>query len=251
MCTVVFIPTQTGCLLASLRDDDPQQPKAIAPSINTSQAVSFLAPSDPFLGGTWGGVNELGSVIMLLRGGFEQHKNQAYSPKNSSLLVAELLTAPLPVVEWNLMDMANVAPFTLIVWSDGLLFQLVWDGTTKHRKRLDARKAHLWSSVVLYDQEAQALRQEAFENWVAMEPPVSKLTLLSFFKSLIDNQNGFIVNRNDGIKTLSYSFVELNNSQNNANMSYYDLLDYTYHNTKITVASNGDYCALPFLSNYQ
>ncbi|OYU68226.1 MAG: hypothetical protein CFE22_00675 [Cytophagaceae bacterium BCCC1] len=134
-------------------------------------------------GGTWIGLNEIGNVIILLNCGFENHKKEKYYQKNRGLLVSELLSSEMPVINWQLMDLAHIEPFTLIVWSEKLLFQLVWDGEKKYRNRLDSDLVHLFSSATLYNNAANAKREDEFLNWIAMKPPLNKLTLLRFFQS--------------------------------------------------------------------
>lgn len=238
MCTVVFIPNKKGGYFASLRDESPKRPMALTPSINEKNGVKYSAPADALAGGTWVGFNEMGNVIILLNGGFENHKKAKNYQKSRGLIVKELLSSEMPVIDWQLMDLAHIEPFTLIVWSEKLLFQLVWDGKTNHRNRLDSSIAHIFSSATLYNNESKVKREDLFSNWLAMNPPITKLSLLRFFQSFDDKQNGFIINRNEEMKTLSYSFIELN--ENEITMSYYDLERYIYQSA-----------SLPFLSKIE
>lgn len=226
MCTVAFIPNSKGGYFASLRDESPKRAAALVPSITEKNGVKFLAPIDSLAGGTWIGLSELGIVIILLNGGFENHTKENHYLKSRGLIVKELLSSEMPVIDWQLMDLAHIEPFTLIVWSEKLLFQLVWDGKTKYRNRLDSSIAHIFSSATLYNNESKVKREDLFSNWLAMNPPITKLSLLRFFQAFNDKQNGFIINRNEGMKTLSYSFIELN--ENEITMSYYDLERYFY-----------------------
>jgi Transport and Golgi organisation 2 len=237
MCTVVFIPSQTGSFFASLRDESPKRPSAFSPVIKQKGGIKFLAPIDPSAGGTWLGLNELGSAIILLNGGFENHQKATNYQRSRGLIVSELLVSEMPVIDWQLIDLTHIEPFTLIVWSDALLFQLVWDGSKKHRIRLDATKSHLFSSATLYNNEAKARREDWFNNWMAMEPPISKLSFLRFFKSIDDKENGFIINRNNEMATLSYTFIEMPH-QEQAAMSYYDLANFTFHSQTLSLLSN-------------
>jgi hypothetical protein len=234
MCTVVFIPGDKEIYFGSLRDESPNRARAIKPVVSELNGVSFLSPKDPMAGGTWMGVNDKGVVIILLNGGFQNHKRNRYYRKSRGLVVTELLASAFPVVEWSLIDMEGIEPFTLVVWSDHNLFQLVWDGRERFRIRLDETLPYIWSSSTLYNSVAKAKREELFQNWIAMNPPISKLTLLNFFNTYSDSENGFIINRGEVTKTLSFSFITL--SENNSSvMNYYDLLNYTYSTEKIEI----------------
>jgi uncharacterized protein with NRDE domain len=241
MCTVIFVPDNNKYYFASLRDEDPKRAKATTPALRSNNGVTYLSPVDPVGGGTWVGVNELGHVIILLNGGFEKHCVNGPYTKSRGIIVRELLDAAMPVVDWMLMDMENIEPYTLVVWADNKLFQLVWDGTAKHRIRLATDTPHIWSSSTLYNNKIKMYREELFENWMATNPKLSKKSLLDFFTAVADNENGFIMNRNERIKTLSYSFIELTDNEA-ALMSYFDLQNLTDKTVAINFKKNTATC---------
>jgi hypothetical protein len=242
MCTVIFIPNDTGCYFASLRDEDPNRVKASRPTIIEQGKISYLSPIDPLGGGTWIGVNTLGNVIILLNGAFEKHTRKKTYRKSRGLVVSELLATEMPVVEWSLMDMEDIEPYTLIVWSEGNLFQLVWDGQEKHRIIQDKTMPHIWSSSTLYLQPAKQIREDLFQNWIVMNPPISKLSVIQFFQTFTDKENGFIINRNEQVKTLSYSFIDYQKDVL-AEVNYYDLQSFTHHSSLLKLlSSEEDYC---------
>lgn len=242
MCTVVFVPGNNKHYFASLRDEDPKRAKATMPILQSDNNVMYLSPVDPVGGGTWIGVNETGYVIILLNGGFEKHQVAGPYLKSRGIIVKELLGAAMPVVDWMLMDMENIEPYTLVVWADNNLFQLVWDGAAKHRIRLTTDTPHLWSSSTLYNNNIKTYRKELFENWMATAPEISKISVLNFFNAVSDNENGFIINRNERIKTLSYSFIELTANEA-ALMSYLDLQSLTDKATVIELKKKAAVCS--------
>ncbi|MBC7935172.1 MAG: NRDE family protein [Rhizobacter sp.] len=244
MCTVVFIPGRERIYLGSLRDESPKRPRALVPEIYTVGSTSYVAPKDPMASGTWVGASDTGNAIVLLNGGFENHQRKSYYRKSRGLIVTELLASELPVVEWSLINMQDIEPFTLIVWSDDNLFELVWDGNERYRTRLDATQPHIWSSSTLYNAEAKAIREEFFQNWIAMNPPVSKLSVLNFFRSFKNDENGFIMNRNEITKTLSYSLIELY-PQEKAVLNYYDFMVYSYSIKTIFLQKRSADCPFP------
>ena len=240
MCTVLFIPKDNSIFFASLRDENPLRPKAIEPRADSFDTIQFLAPRDSLAGGTWVGVNEFNNIIILLNGGFENHTKKANYKKSRGLIVLELLQTELPLIDWNLMDLTDIEPFTLVIWSDNNLFQLVWDGQQKHKTLLDATIPHIWSSSTLYNLPAKEYRKQLFTNWLSIHPVISQTNVLNFFKTYTDNDNGFIMNRSKALRTLSYSFLEVQNNEN-AIFSYFDFLSfqntYTTINVKSTFAS--------------
>jgi hypothetical protein len=231
MCTVVYIPNNKKILFASLRDESPARTRAMAADIYTKGDISFLSPKDPVGGGTWIGANNSGNTIILLNGGFENHPRKDKYLKSRGVIVSELLAIASPIEKWEHINMEGIEPFTLIIWSNAVLFQLVWDGIKKYKIIQDKTIPHIWSSSTLYNAAIKKYREELFRQWIAEEPFVSKLSVLNFFKTFTNAQNGFIMNRDEKIKTLSYTSIEISN--NNTTMSYYDLLANTYHNRSI------------------
>lgn len=243
MCTVIFIPENNKKIFASLRDEDPLRPTAINPELVTINDTTILSPKDALAGGTWLGINDHNNVIILLNGAFEKHQRKKSYRKSRGLIVSELLALEMPIVDWELMNLEDIEPFTLIVWSNYMLFQLVWDGITKHRARLDATIPHLFSSSTLYTAESKAKRVLLFENWIAKNPLITELSLLNFFKSYNDNENGFIMNRNEKVKTLSYSYIELKDNRV-AELSYYDLNQFAHSTQTILMKTNPNDCII-------
>lgn len=244
MCTVIFIPAANEIYLGSLRDESPKRQKATKPEIREANGISLLSPQDPMGGGSWVGVNNSGNIIVLLNGGFENHERKKNYRKSRGAIVSELLASELPVVEWSLLDLTGIEPFTLIVWSEHNLFQLVWDGIDRHRMLLDSEKSYIWSSSTLYNAGAASERKELFENWLANNPSFSNLSMLSFFSSYNDAENGFIINRKEITKTLSFSYIKMRHELD-AEMSYYEFSSniYTYEilplKNKIPVCTTG------------
>jgi len=241
MCTVVFIPDNNKKYFSSLRDESPKRPEAIAPQIYHANEIKYLMPKDAQAGGTWVGINEHKNVIILLNGAFENHNKKEFYLKSRGMIVSELLLSVKPVVDWQLIDFTDIEAFTLVVWSDNRLFELVWDGNEKHRNRLDASAPHIWSSSTLYDKTSKTNREELFQNWIAMKPAITKLSLLNFFEATNDPENGFIINRSEKMKTLSYSFIELSDS-NIANLDYYDLKSFMQHSKSINLLEKSGNC---------
>lgn len=236
MCTVVFIPNGRRVYFGSLRDESPKRLRAKKPEKNNLNEVSFLSPTDPVAGGTWVGVSNTNHVIILLNGGFENHNRKNYYRKSRGLIVCELLASKTPIIEWELLNMEDIEPFTLIVWSNNNLFQLVWDGQNRNNICLDETVPYIWSSSTLYSSAAKANREKLFRNWISTKPMVSKISLLDFFNTNTDFENGFIINREEITKTLSFTFIALTKNYG-ALLSYYDFLNRSNNINEIEMQS--------------
>ncbi|WP_462254462.1 NRDE family protein [Ferruginibacter sp.] len=243
MCTVAFIPGKGNYYFASLRDENPGRHRALPPSLFTTINGNYIAPTDPLGGGTWVGANEFGNVIILLNGGFTNHIKKKRYAKSRGTIVKELLADSMPVVEWNLMKLENIEPFTLIVWTDEKLFELVWDGEQKHRFNLSNNQPHIWSSATLYNDDVKNIRSVLFKKWIATAPVVTNTSLLNFFKSNNDTNNGFLINRSAAIKTLSYTFIELLKNKTTT-LQYLDFTFDSNYCATITLSDKEQSCVL-------
>ncbi len=241
MCTVVFIPQKDSLYFASLRDENTARQRAFPPRIFYTGVNKYVAPVDTMSGGTWAGVNENGNVIVLLNGGFENHQKKERYATSRGLVVKELLTDTMPVIGWSLMDFANIEPFTLIVWADEKLFQLVWDGQHKHRILLQQNNTHIFSSATLYNIGARDNRTVLFNNWMAKKAVVSPLSLLDFFMAGNDKENGFIINRHEQIKTLSYTFIQVKKNDV-ASIRYHDFVTGLHKNSTLSLSVKKPVC---------
>lgn len=233
MCTVVFIPQQGKYILASLRDEDPKREKASKPILRDTP-INFIAPIDPQGGGTWVGINEIGTAIILLNGAFVNHvKKESYKQSRGTIVTA-LLTVDDAIAYWNALSIENIEPFTLIVWCKKNLWQLVWDGSTKYNLQLDHTQPYIWSSSTLYNVTEKKIRQEKFEYWMTMEVMKNQESLLSFFKNCKNEEDTVFIKNTENIQTHSYTSIVID-SEKEHSLSYHDLISETIHRQPIQI----------------
>jgi len=213
MCTVLYIPGNDKSTLVSLRDESPLRLAAQNPKLFQQGEITALYPRDPIGGGTWVGANDKGIIIILLNGGFVCHERKEQYAKSRGLIVSELLMTSDPVNQWMQFDLSAIEPHTLVILQHKKLFQLVWDGDTAHQIQKDENACHIWSSSTLYNEVASKRRNEIYSNWVDNFKEIHPPAVLVFFLSFSDNQNGFIINRNEKVKTLSMSYLEITERQ--------------------------------------
>lgn len=94
MCTVTFLPLGHRVLLTSNRDEKVIRKKAIVPSIARYDETQILFPKDAQAGGTWIGVSEKGTAMVLLNGGFIKHEPAAAYRKSRGLIFLDILSQP-------------------------------------------------------------------------------------------------------------------------------------------------------------
>lgn len=209
MCTAIYIPGKDNVVIASLRDESPARQRASEPVILESEGTKFVMPVDPQGGGSWVGLNKHGVAVVLLNGAFERHHHQPPYRMSRGLIVRALLASQTPVDVWNAMPMEGIEPYTLVALQSADLYKLTWDGVAKYNEVLDSNVAHILSSTTLYHQAARTKRTDMFSEWLETRPHVSEGSLMEFFRSVSDPDNGFLMNRGI-VKTLSYSYLTLN-----------------------------------------
>jgi Transport and Golgi organisation 2 len=215
-----------------LRDENPSR-RCSPPAMFETNGISYLMPVDSVSGGSWVGINILGTVVTLMNGGFEAHISQPPYRMSRGQIVKLMLESRMPVVDWVLLPTEQIEPHTLVVYSEGKLFRLVWDGEQKYRTVLDEGTWHIFSSATLYDGAARNKRKEFFDDWMVMSPPADRISLLNFFKSLKDEQNGFVMHRSPRLQTLSFSYLNLMPEQ--GVFHYYDLLNFRLDTQSISI----------------
>ncbi len=214
MCTVSFVRTADKIVITSNRDEKIIRPNAIPPQNYLINGKKVVYPKDPKAGGTWYVVDENGTVLVLLNGANEKHTVKLPYRKSRGLIVLELIGQQSPKDFWSIINLENIEPFTLVLFQNGALFQLRWNGITKEITLLDINKNHIWSSATLYPQAVRDKRANWFYTFMEVTPAVSETELFHFhrYTEETNQENGLVINRNDEMKTVSItqSVIEKN-----------------------------------------
>ena len=223
MCTVTFIPTgNSQFVLTSNRDEAPNR-ETIPPDFHKIDDTNMLFPKDTLAGGTWIGLSDKQRLVCVLNGGFTLHKRKpAY--RMSRGVVAKNLLASINVVDLiNSYELNDIEPFTIVIvdWSLELkLYELVWDGSSKHFSELPI-VPKLWSSSTLYTEEMKTQRQQWFSEYLKDEK-LSPESILEFHITAGKENDDFGVVMDRGfVKTTSRTQIEKSND--NLSMKYHDL----------------------------
>lgn len=207
MCTVLFIPDKQTSILVSLRDEHTARPAASFPEFRKQGDTISLFPKDSSGGGTWVGANDNGNIIILLNGGFVRHERRESYARSRGLIVTELLSVDDPSEAWMQCDLTDIEPHTLVILQNKQLFQMVWDGDTKHKIEKSTVNPHIWSSSTLYNEVAAKQRENWFHKFFSSMENMDASSLLDFFQQHGNDNTGFIINRNETIKTLSMTYL--------------------------------------------
>jgi hypothetical protein len=225
MCTVTYIPLQDKIFITHNRDEKMARGKAIHPKEYRVNGYRLLFPRDSHAGGTWIALNENGTAAVLLNGGFEKHIHQPPYRKSRGLCFLDIICSDDLYFSFNRVDLANIEPFTIILWNHGDLYECRWDGNHKHTLKLDPNQSYSWSSVTLYDNAVRAKRSDWFNNWRSLNPAPALEAIMHFhlFGGEGDAHNDLCMNRNGVMLTVSITAMEIKTGS--ARMKYTDLQD--------------------------
>lgn len=170
MCTVTFVPTKTGFVFTSNRDEDPS--RAANKIIEDQRGDSkVFFPQDEGASGTWFAYSNNDQFACVLNGAFVPHQRKEHYTMSRGIMalaffdyesIEEFLT------EFNFEGME---PFTLLLYKKGDFKELKWDEEELHVRKLSTKEVHLWSSCTLYTQEWWLDRSVNFKEFVARQQP--------------------------------------------------------------------------------
>jgi uncharacterized protein with NRDE domain len=185
MCTVTYLPLKdNNFILTSNRDETPLR-KATSPNTYLENGIELTYPKDELAGGTWIGTSNKNRLVCLLNGAFTNHSRNKYYKMSRGVIVKNILSTDDAVGYINEFDFIEIEPFTLILVDYlGQLetYELVWDGTQKHFKKL-VQEPKIWSSSTLYSDEMKELRNGWFANWLAENEDFKQDKIIQFHQN--------------------------------------------------------------------
>jgi uncharacterized protein with NRDE domain len=223
MCTVSFVRVNDAVIITSNRDEHIHRENAAAPGFHQLQNKKVIFPKDARACGTWFVAGEDGTVAVLLNGAFKKHIAQPPYRKSRGLILLDLTAADEPHRFFKIIDLDNIEPFTIILHQPGLLHELRWDGNNKHEQELDLNGKYIWSSSTLYTDEVTEHRKNLFDRFVRSNEDITAEAIQKFHAtSNGDEENGFVISRQTGMKTFSITQAVV--QSDHVNFSHADLL---------------------------
>ncbi|GLU42522.1 NRDE family protein [Allomuricauda sp. NBRC 101325] len=213
MCTVSFVSSEGKYFITSNRDEHISRPLAHQPKEETIGTVKVLFPKDPKAGGTWFALNENGAVGVLLNGAFVNHQMGGTYAKSRGLILLDIISSENPLAFLKEIELYRIEPFTLVLF-DSSLVEFRWDGNQKYFRGLDKTQNHIWASATLYSDEIIKHRAQLFEAFQENTTTIQASDVLDFHSNNHnDFENGFIIDRESGLKTFSVTQAILGEDQ--------------------------------------
>ncbi|MEO6316125.1 MAG: NRDE family protein [Chitinophagaceae bacterium] len=211
MCTVTFIPSNNKIFLAHNRDEQSSRAIALAPALYSINGHQLIFPKDSAAGGTWAAVNDNGAAAVLLNGAFTAHLHQPPYRKSRGLAFLDFMAEADAFAAYEATNLSGIEPFTVIIWSNEVLYECRWDGSHKTITRPAAGIAHTWSSVTLYNDAVLAKRQWWFNDWHQQHPDPTLEEIIQYHLSGGDGDicNDLRMNRAGKLLTVSITAIEI------------------------------------------
>ena len=205
MCTVSFVSTRDSVIITSNRDEHIQRKNAAAPAFHELQHKKIIFPKDAKAGGTWFAAADNGTVAVLLNGAFVKHIASPPYRRSRGLIVLDIIENSDPFLFFTgKLDLEKIEPFTLVLYQSGILHELRWDGQHKFERSLNTAGNYIWSSATLYTDDVIGRRKNLFERFIDTGENITAPQVHRFHTSNDgDNENGFVINRQTGMKTFS------------------------------------------------
>lgn len=208
MCTVSFVSVHDSVIITSNRDENIQRQNAAAPAFHLLNNKKIIFPKDAKAGGTWFAACSNGTTGVLLNGAFVKHIPAPPYRKSRGLVLLDIIAADEPANFFTKIDLDNIEPFTLVLFQLHNLFELRWDGNKKHTSLLNVSRNYIWSSSTLYAEAVITEREKLFNQFISNEKDKTPEGVHDFhITDNGDSENGFVINRQTGMKTFSITQV--------------------------------------------
>jgi uncharacterized protein with NRDE domain len=228
MCLLTYIPyANGGFVVTSNRDEHINRKRALAPKRLKVADKELICPIDPVSKGTWIGTSSCYTVV-LLNGGLEKHIATPPYKMSRGQVVLECIKYNKPIEFYEQFDFSGFEPFTLVIFYNNQqspILEIVWTGTEKIKTEIDNTQTRIWSSSTLYNREARQKREAWFTDFLTEnkdEISADDLLELHHCGGSTDKENGFLMARENGIRTVSMTQIEL--KENTKMIQYNDLV---------------------------
>lgn len=195
--------------MTSNRDEAPGR-NAIGLRHEPHGGHELIYPVDPGAGGSWFCISNHDRVACLLNGAYHPFIQDPKYTLSRGKVLLDLAVSDSIEDFLKYYDLSKTAPFTTAIASANKLRELIWDGTKTHVTELDPGKIAFWSSVTLYPEPVRIWRKSLFENWASLRNEFDQDSIMHFhqYGSKDDPWNGFVMNREERVKTLSITSAE-------------------------------------------
>ncbi|TVQ43110.1 MAG: hypothetical protein EA362_11935 [Saprospirales bacterium] len=210
MCTVIYIPKEDGgYLLASSRDEHKDRPNALPPKTKSLYNNEITYPEDPLGKGSW--IVQYGSLgLTIMNGAYKPHKRRLPYRFSRGLIPFHYINCKEQSVDFlRDFNVIGIEPFTLLAVDQKGVKEYRWDEDVLDLHTF-GRESRIWASAPLYDDQMLNQRRNWFNRFLRKKPDPSPMDVHDFYFKYGngDKHSGLIINRENGVKTVSISCIE-------------------------------------------
>lgn len=211
MCTLTLVPNNKSLIITSNRDEHVSRGVAEFPIKQTIAGNIVTFPKDPLAGGTWIAASQ-DNITVLLNGGLENHAHKPPYTKSRGVVVLDRFKATsfnAFTVNYNLN---GIEPFTMvnIHIPSRKVSDLIWTGSEKLVRSYPSHTPLIWSSSTLYNKQIRKNRSLWFNQWISTNKTTAPEMIQFHQFDHGDRQNGILMDRKNGLRTVSISQIEIN-----------------------------------------
>ncbi|KAB2814211.1 NRDE family protein [Phaeocystidibacter luteus] len=205
MCTLTFLPSNTGFTVTQNRDESPLRGAPVFPF--RVEEKNWLYPKDPDGDGTWM-LTDGEYVICVLNGAYEPHERHIPYRHSRGLLPAIALEQ-IPV-GLTKKDAEGLEPFSVFIFSKDEVTRYSWDASELWVERFDPSQPHIFQSAPLYSPPMQSMRALWFQEWLAEHADPTSEQILDFHFNGGDGANEInICMYRPGVQTTAITQVKV------------------------------------------
>jgi uncharacterized protein with NRDE domain len=229
LCTVTYLPlSQSSFILTHNRDEHHLRCIAKLPKKFMKHGIEIICPIDEQGGGTWFATSKL-FTLCLLNGAYDKHVPKPPYKQSRGLIILDFFKLNSVELFKRDYDFSGIEPFTLIIidHQNQQVNQIVSDAEHVFHVVKNSNEKHIWSSSTLYTNEEKERRINWFTDWQKKHIEYAQNDIVEFheFRSNDNTQEGFIINRNGTLLTVSLTSVQ-KNSNNSIQFIYKDFVQH-------------------------
>jgi hypothetical protein len=132
--------------------------------------------------------------------------------------------------------LADIEPFTIVLFESGNLYECRWDGSQKYCMEKDGRKAWIWSSAMCFGDEQTKKNENLFYNWLNKKGNQIHNSMIDLHRMLNSaSQADEVLLDAKKIGTGSITAIELGEEE--TTMKHFDVSTNKMHITKIKLGA--------------
>ncbi|NVK29169.1 MAG: NRDE family protein [Flavobacteriia bacterium] len=209
MCTLTYLPSDSGIIVTQNRDESPLRGAPVFPFRPSDNHLVY--PKDPDGDGTWM-LTDGEYVICVLNGAYEPHeRHEPYRHSRGLLPKIALKQNPVGLTR---ADAEGLEPFSLFIFSKEEVTRFSWDAKELWVEHFDPKLPHIFQSAPLYSSPMQSTRTMWFQEWLQEHPMPTAQQILDFHFHGGDGANEMnICMYRPGVQTTAITQVEIANGK--------------------------------------